>query len=190
MTLADGGFTSLIPINEVNPSVLHRVAEFCCGTPSLDTFLHTQAKDLHIDHLNHTSLLFHNDFGGLAGYIAMGNDSIPLNISEVGELGLSYNIELTSYPAVKIGRLAVHQDLQGQKIGRKILDLAIGQLIGVQTVTAARLMITDAINDSKVVAFYLQCGFEKSLWADNQAKHHTRGKQRTTIKMIRDIYAA
>ncbi|GAC1323641.1 MAG: hypothetical protein NVSMB28_17120 [Collimonas sp.] len=189
MKLLDAGFSALIPINDVADVHLNRIAEFSSGTDGLDFYLHDDAKQFHEDHLSHTSLLFHNDFDGLVGYIALANDAIPLKISEVGNLGLAYQIELNAFPAVKIGRLAVHKDLQGQGVGIRIMELAIGELVGAQTVTTARLMITDAVNNPRVIKFYEKYGFLESFWATDQAKNHSRGKARATIKMIRDIYA-
>jgi ribosomal protein S18 acetylase RimI-like enzyme len=184
------GFTALIPINEVAETELYRLKQFSCGNHSLDSFLHAQAQELHADHLNHTNLLFHEEFGGLVGYITLSNDSIPLKVSEVGDLGLAYQTDLHSFPAVKIGRLAVHADLQRTGVGTRLLDLAIGEIVGAQTVTAARLMITDAVNDPKVIRFYERHGFLESFWATDQARNNGRGRDRATIKMIRDIYGA
>jgi ribosomal protein S18 acetylase RimI-like enzyme len=185
------GFTGLIPIIEVAPEFQSWLDTFTCGRDSLDQFLCEQASALHRDHLSHTSVLFHEDFTGLVGYISMSNDAIPLRTSEVGDLGLAYHLELPAYPAVKIGKLAIHADLQGHGVGEHILNLAVGNLIGSPTVSTARLLITDAVNDDKVIRFYRRCGFEESYWASEQAKHHRapKGKARETLKMLRDIYA-
>lgn len=189
MALCDENFTGLIPIDEVAPEELHRIESFSSGTPSLDDFLKREAADLHAEHLSHTSLIFHSDFDGLVGYITLANDAIPLAGFEIGELGLNCNTALKTFPAVKICRLAVHKDLQRGGIGRRIIELAVGEIVGAQTVTTARIMITDAINEPKVIAFYQRYGFEESIWATDFAKNNQRGKIRATIKMIRDIYA-
>lgn len=187
--LSDTGFTALIPINEVAPSEQFRIRLFSCGTPSLDAFLIDHAKDQHEDHLGHTSVLFHEDFEGMVGYITLSNDAIPLKTSEVGNLGLAYEVKLSAFPAVKIGRMAVHEELQRLGIGQRILDLATGELVGTPTVTTARLLITDAVNDPRVISFYMKARFFESYWAIDQAKNHGKGMERATIKMIRDIYA-
>lgn len=109
MSLSEAGFTALIPISEVAAEIPPRIAEFSSNSPVIDSFLCDSAKNQYCDHLRHTSLLFHENFDGVAGYITLANDAIPLKLSEVGELGLAYKVDLTSYPAVKIGRLAVHK---------------------------------------------------------------------------------
>lgn len=188
MTLSENGFTGLIAISEIAPTELHRLDSFTSGRDELDQFLTQQAVALHGDHLSHTSCLFHTDFPSLVGFITLSNDAIPLNQTEVGELGLAYAVSLTSYPAIKIGRLAVHSELKRQGIGRRILDLAVGEITGQATITASRLLITDAVNDKDILTFYASMGFEESLWATSQSKNHGRAKERATIKMIRDIY--
>lgn len=187
--LSDAGFTALIPINEVAPEEQHRIKDFSCGIPNLDSFLIEQATNLHTDHLGHTSVLFHEDFDGLVGYVTLSNDAIPLKTSEIGGLGLAYEVQLSAFPAIKIGRMAVHKDLQSNGIGQRMLDLATGEIVGTPGVTTARLLITDAVNDPRVISFYTKCGFMESYWAIDQAKNHGKGMERATIKMIRDIYA-
>lgn len=188
--LSDAGFTALIPIDEVAQGELHRLDSFSCGKSDLDDFLRSEAASLHSDHLGHTCLIFHEDFPSVAGYITLSNDAIPLKTSEISDLGLAYEIELPAFPAVKIGRLAIHKDLKRQGIGKRILDLAIGELVGVQTVTTGRLLITDALNEYDVIAFYQKYGFMESYWAADKVKNHGgKSKERPTIKMIRDIYA-
>lgn len=187
--LSNAGFTALISISEVAQGEIHRLDSFSCGKSTLDDFLRSEAANFHSDHLSHTSLLFHEDFPSVAGYITLSNDAIPLKTSEIGDLGLAYETELPAFPAVKIGRLAVHKELKRQGVGKRILDLAIGELVGVQTVTTGRLLITDAINESEVIDFYQKYGFMESYWAAEKEKNHGgKKKERLTIKMIRDIY--
>lgn len=187
--LPEVGFTGLIPLDEVAPQELHRVADFVSGRDGLDEFLRDRALDLHKDRLSSTSVLFHEEFHGLVGYITLANDGIPLTAFEVGELGLSYQCNLEEFPAVKICRLAVHQELQGQGIGRRLFDLALGQILATLQVTSARFLITDAVNEEPVLAFYKSLGFEESYWASEKAKHHTKkGAGRPTIKMLRDLF--
>jgi ribosomal protein S18 acetylase RimI-like enzyme len=186
--LSDEGFTALISINEVTDEADRKVATFTCGNDGLDSFLKEHSRDLHSDHLGHTHLIFHDDFPGLVGFVTLSCDSIPLKTSEVGELGLKYQLGLNAYPAIKIGRLAVHQELQSSGIGQRILDLIIGDIVSANAIAAARILITDAVNDERVIRFYRKYGFEESYWAVDQARNHSKGRERGTIKMIRDIY--
>jgi ribosomal protein S18 acetylase RimI-like enzyme len=184
------GFTALIPLQDVATDELHRLDTFVSGRPELDDFVRSEARQLHDDHLSCTSLIFHDDFAGLVGYITLTNDAIPLTQFEVGQLGLNYNVALPAFPAVKICKLAVHSELQSQGIGKLILELAIGEIVSTHNVSSARFIITDAVNDPRTLAFYERMGFIESYWATEQAKNHKerRAQQRATIKMLLDIY--
>lgn len=188
MQLSEDGFSALIPIDRAAPEAIDFVARFTCGTPTLDDFLIQSARDMHRDFLSRTSLLFHEDFDGLVGYVTLTNDSIPLNIAEIGHMALNYNCSLPSFPAVKVCRLGVHSHLQGQNIGARILDLATGAIVGAESITATRFLIADAINDERVVRFYERYGFTKSIWAEHQHGKDAKRKGVSTIKMIKDIY--
>jgi ribosomal protein S18 acetylase RimI-like enzyme len=185
MVLRVDGFTGLIALDEAAPETQDWIKRFSCGTASLDNFLRNEADDLHQDHLNRTSLLFHEEFEGLVGFVTLTNDSIPLTPYEIGELGLNYECPVTSFPSIKICRLGVHAGLQRQGIGERIVQLVMGGILAATNLTTARFLITDAINDQNVIDFYQKQGFVESYWAKGK-----RGNSNTaTIKMLRDIYA-
>ncbi|SFX63560.1 Acetyltransferase (GNAT) family protein [Janthinobacterium lividum] len=189
MQLSEHGFTGLIPLHDVDPGEIHRIEEFASGSVSLDEYLKKCAHDHYEEHLSSTSVIFHEDFPGLVGYVTLTNDAIRLDIAEVNHLGLSCHVELTSFPAVKICRIAVHKELHGNKIGNRILDLVIGEIVGATGISAARIIITDAINEPKVIEFYSKYGFLESIWSQGQVAQQKRGTVQVTIKMIRDLYA-
>lgn len=193
--LPDAGFTGLIPLHEIDDAFRPWLLQFFSGRPSLDVFLKTGAQDLHDDHLSTTSLIFHENFDGVVAYITLANDAVQLTAFEEGELGLRDHYALRTFPAVKICRLAVHAELQRQGIGELVMELAMGQVIDTQRFCAARLLITDAVNEEAVLRFYKRLGFFDSGWAANEAgkkggqQHHALPLKRETIKMLRDIYA-
>jgi GNAT superfamily N-acetyltransferase len=187
MALAVDGF-GLLPVTEVAPQLL---AEFRCGKDHLDTFL-TEAAHFHQDRLGLTAVVFHRDLPNrVVGYFTLANDALPLTTSEQGELGLHDEVNLNAYPAVKLGRLAVAQELQGQGIGEQIMALIHGEVLDSASLSAARLVILDADNDERVVRFYRKLGYQVSLWAERQAKHSgpRMGGPPATVKMIRDVLA-
>ena len=187
--LSEVGFTGLIPLHEVSEAEMPRVAQFKCGSESLDSFLQSEARDHYLEHLSQTSVIFHEDFAGLVGYVTLTNDAIALDISEVGHLGMNCIVSIPTYPAIKICKLAVHEDLHGIGVGNRILDLVIGEIVGGKGVAACRILITDAVNEPKVIEFYGDYGFLPSVWAKARAGQRKGGTAHLTIKMIRDIYA-
>ncbi len=189
MPLAPDGY-GLLPVVKVDPALL---AAFHCGKPRLDAFLVDDAPQLHRARLGLTTVAFHRDFEGLVvGYFTLANDSLPLTKSEQFAFGVE--VELKSYPAVKLGRLAVAESLQGQRVGKQLMDFVHGEILDSASLSAARLVVLDADADRRVVDFYRSLGYEESLWAENQARNHRTTAPRgstapKTVKMIRDILA-
>lgn len=183
--LSDEGYGCL-PITKVDPTSL---GAFSCGKPHLDEFLTVQALALHGARLGFTNVVFHEQFDGPVGYFTLANDAIKLNNSEKFELGFGEHTELAAFPAVKIGRLAVHQDLQRTGVGAALMTLLLGDILNTAGLSAARLIVVDADNDDAVLGFYRKLGFENSLWAEEIAKNHTKKQVRpATIKMHRDVF--
>jgi hypothetical protein len=72
-------------------------------------------------------------------------------------------------------------------LGAQILERVMGEILDAESLSAARLVIVDADNDPPVLRFYERHGFEKSLWAEKQARNHGGRSPPAAIKMIRDI---
>ncbi len=186
MPLTEDGY-GLLPVIDVDPALLEG---FRCGKTHLDTFL-IQAGDLHRARLGLTTVAFHRDVQGVVGYFTLANDALPLTTSE--QLELNVDIVLKAYPAVKLGRLAVAEHLQGQGLGEQLMAFVHGEIFDSSSLSAARLVILDADNEPRVIAFYKKARYQESLWAESQAKNHGHGGKKgtapTTVKMIRDILA-
>lgn len=188
MPLRDKGY-GLVPVVDVAPLLLER---FDCGKEHLNRFL-VEARTLHADRLGFTAVAFHQDYPGqVIGYFTLANDGLPLTTSEQGELGLCDDVTLSSFPAVKVCRLAVARGLQRQGVGRQLMALVHGEIHDAASLSAARIVIVDADNTPEVVSFYAALGYRNSLWAERQARHHGPAMRRgppQAVKMIRDILA-
>lgn len=161
---------------------------FVCGKPGLDTFLSDGAHTFHQGRIGFTRVVFHSEWKGPVGYFTLANDAIPLTQSENDALGLVDHVGISAFPAVKIGRLAVHQDLHRQGVGSAIMRLILGEVLDLDSLSAARLLVIDADNDDAVLAFYRKHGFVDSLWAiDQRQKLGRRAGRSATIKMHRDV---
>src|SRR3989344_2383313 len=87
-------------------------------------FLLQDALDNQEKRISKTHLFFHKLTGKLAGYITLLTDKISLE----GELKESFRQEGINYrslPALKIGRLCVHDDFLRKGIGTLMVDSAI-----------------------------------------------------------------
>lgn len=184
--LAAGGY-GLLSIDEVPAD---RLEAFDCGKPLLNNFLLNVALPFHQQRLGLTSVVFHREhLSGPIGYFTLSNDAIRLKESEQFALNLDTEVPIGYFPAVKLCRLAVDKELQGQGAGSAIMDLIRGEVLESASNSAARILMLDAENDPPVLNFYKKHGFETSLFAEGMVKHLSTNKTAATIKMWLDILA-
>lgn len=176
----------VLPVTAAPPSLLNR---FDCGKPHLNNFLTDKAPFFHRARLGLTSVVMHSQVDNeVLGYFTLSNDAIKLMTSEELDLGLEDKPGLSHFPAIKIGRLAVTKNCQGNGVGTDILGLAMDQMLLDSAASAARIAVVDADNDDAVVRFYKRNGFVVSLWAEKQATNQgSKTQRRTTVTMLRDI---
>jgi ribosomal protein S18 acetylase RimI-like enzyme len=183
--MLDRGGYGLLPLTQVQPELIDA---FDCGTPHLNEFLQKSAKPLHDYRLGFTSVVFHGDYKGAVGYFTLCNDAIPLSSGEMFEMNIDeHEVALKSFPAVKIGRLAVASELQSHGVGASIMKLLLGEVLDSGTLSTARILVVDADNQTRVISFYEKQGFERSAWAEKQALNHKDKGGRRAVKMLRDI---
>jgi ribosomal protein S18 acetylase RimI-like enzyme len=154
-----------------NESVLNtdtNILPFDCGNLDLNDFLLNDAKNYHIGRLAKTYIF--EDGKKVVAYWSLLNDS--LSIKDFGDditektynkwfsriaNTLKDNKKKKSYPAVKIGRLAVHKDYKFQGIGRNIIDLIVFHFTE-KNVSACKFITVDASKEA--IPFYQKYGFE------------------------------
>lgn len=174
----------MLPLAEADASA---IKGFQCGKPHLDQFLTDAAFDFQVDRLANTWLVFHEDQPALVAYFTLSNDSVQLLAPEQYDLGLRGTDVPRSFPAVKIGRLAVDAALQGQGVGSAVMRLAVGKIVEGVMASAARMVVVDADNDPVVLTYYQRQGFVESQWAQKEHRNHGGKGARHTIKMLRDL---
>lgn len=96
-------------------------------------------------------------------YFSLLNDkisqtTIARNLWRRLRKSLPHEKHLGSYPAVKIGRLAVSVTHKGQGIGTDIVSAVKQMLVNNQAVSASRFLTVDAYKDA--LPFYLKNGFK------------------------------
>ena len=88
-------------------------------------------------------------------------------------------IEYRTYPAIKIGRLAVHKDFQGMHIGSILIDWVVGFCLELRRDIGVRFISVDAYNREKIISFYNDNLFE-SLQPE-------KNKNKNNMPMYRDL---
>jgi len=148
------------------------IKPFDCENKKLNTFIETEAKVL-LKVLGYTTTLLEIEdktvaYYSLANDLLISHDGKELRRRftgvknkihhELWELLLSQK----HYPAVKIGRLAVHKDFQRSGIGSFMLN-SLTESFLVKNKTGCQFLTVDALNTPCVTSFYKKNGFENLL---------------------------
>ena len=133
----------------------HDKRAFRCGVEALDRYLHERAAQ---DARRNVATLFVAEdraTGAIHGFYSLSMASVNLD-----RLPADLSRKLPHYPtvpAVRLGRLAVHVDVQGQGIGTHLMTDAMARSLRSEIAWAAFLV--DA-KDRTAARFYLQFGFQ------------------------------
>lgn len=138
------------------------IKPFKCPDNDLNEFLFDDAKHCQKELLTVTYLLEYMEQNKTAAYFSLLADKITFNPDEKGMWNkLNRNIPNSkrrrSYPAVKIGRLAVSEEFAGNGLGTFILDNIKYAFANVKRL-GCRFVTVDAL--STAVAFYEKNGFQ------------------------------
>ena len=159
---------SKLEIIKADKDILHSI-EFDCGDEDLNEFL---LEDSFINIENSLSkiylCLYENQ---IVAFFSLSADSIKINEK--------LEIEYRTYPAIKIGRLAVHKDFQGMHIGSILIDWVVGFCLELRRDIGVRFISVDAYNREKIISFYNDNLFE-SLQPE-------KNKNKNNMPMYRDL---
>lgn len=146
--------------------------KFSLGTPEaqpLKSFLKKQAKDYHHKNVAKTFVLVDSpDDSRVLGYLTLVCSEIKneasTRLDDCGDAN-----KYTSFPAIKIARLAVHNDLQRGGYGRTVMDWCIRHVVeNIMPHAGCRFLVADAKHSA--VSFYKKCGFTL-LESEDKSKH-------------------
>ena len=164
-----------IPFDNLSFSLLNgdvEVSLFQCREPDLTEFLIEDALENQAARLSVTRIVSYE--GQVAGFFTLTNDCIIRKCvsDDDGEEWYPY----PHYPALKIARLATHQEFEGRGIGRAMLLKTVAIAMRLSQYVGCRMITVDAKPDSE--GFYLKYGFQKALMK----------KKNDTIPLYRDFY--
>lgn len=142
------------------------IKPFDCNDEDLNDFLIHEAKKYYKEHLATTFIIENNDI--TVAYYSILNDSLRIENEKFASKSklkrflknlVSHNKRhLNYFPAVKIGRLAVSNNIQKLGLGTIIVNNIIKYSIGINNECACKLITVDAY--SKSLSFYEKAGFE------------------------------
>lgn len=137
-------------------TVGYTLKSFDCNVSDLNSFFYDDALNYLAQLLAVTYVL--EDESNTIAYFSLLNDKIINRDSETKQIisnALTRKIpnekRWDSYPAVKIGRFAIHKDYQKQGIGTKLVNF-VKQFFTIKNKTGCRFITVDAY--SKATDFY------------------------------------
>jgi GNAT superfamily N-acetyltransferase len=133
----------------------HDLSEFECGEPALDDWLRRRALPNEESGASRTYVVC----VGLqvVGYYALAVGAVA-HAESPGRVRRNMPDPL---PVMVIGRLAVHKDFQGKKIGPGLLRDAILRTLQAAEIAGVRAILVHAISE-RAQRFYEDCGFISS----------------------------
>ena len=136
----------------------HDKTGFECGVEALDRYLKKQAKQDIKRRISRVFVATKPDKPkAVIGYYTLSTLSIELN--QLPEK-LARKLPKHPVPAALLGRLAVSNAAQGQRVGKLLLADATKRTLAVSDQIAIYAMVVDVINDN-VKGFYEQFGFTR-----------------------------
>ena len=156
----------------------HPIKSFDCSNSDLNDFLFDDAL-LYTKYRNYITYIIGNNDETIA-YYSLANDSLRLSpqndeelleqlmpiIEDAPDEYVSDMINSASFPAVKIGRLAVNHKYQKLGIGTFILNAIIDSFIG-ENKTGCQFITVESINTPGINHFYQRNGFNYLTIADH-----------------------
>jgi len=132
----------------------HDLAAFHSGKPELDTWLRESATHVEANRTGRTFVWHAGDqrvvaYFTLAAHLLRRAD-LPRKLGRGSP---------DAIPAVLLARLALDKSLHGQGLGGELLHDALSRAVHAAKTVAARLVVTDAI-DEEAAAFYQRYGFQ------------------------------
>ena len=130
----------------------HNLSGFECGEPSLDDWLSRRALQNEKSGASRTYVVCSGQ--QVVGYYALAVGAVA-NAHAPGRVRRNMPDPV---PVMVIGRLAVHKDYQGKKIGPSLLRDAVLRTLQAADIAGIRAILVHAISE-RARQFYEECGF-------------------------------
>jgi GNAT superfamily N-acetyltransferase len=136
----------------------HNRDGFMCGEHTLDVYLRQQAAQHHRDGISTTHVLVDDTKPVcILGYYSLS--AAQLLLTDLQEADRKH---LPNYPvpAIRMGRLAVSANEQGNGHGDYLLAHAVARCLGLREQLGVRVLLVDALHE-KAARFYHAYGFRE-----------------------------
>ncbi|MGB8010253.1 MAG: GNAT family N-acetyltransferase [Terriglobales bacterium] len=133
----------------------HDLSDFDCGEPSLDDWLRRRALQNEESGASRTYVVCTGQ--QVIGYYALAVGAVA-HAEAPGRVRRNMPDPV---PVMVIGRLAIHKDFQGKKIGPALLRDAVLRTLQAAEIAGVRAILVHAISE-RARQFYEDCGFTAS----------------------------
>lgn len=159
---------------------IHDRSAFACGTEELDAFLQQFAMRHREAGISKTMVLPATDNdANICAYYTLSHTEIERQILPKA---LAKKLPRYPIPVMLIAQLAVHQDAQGQGLGKVSLIAALHHAYDVNMHLPSYAVVVDALDDG-VQGFYEQYGFEPL------DTHNRRTRLFLSMKTVAQLFA-
>ena len=134
----------------------HKKQAFDCGKPSLNHYLHTQAKQ-DVKKMVSACFVMTDAEDNIKGYYTLSNASIPREFLPE-RLRKQMPPSYKDLPATLLGRLAVALAYKGQGLGKQLLVDALRRAYETSQSIGSMAVVVDPL-DAEAVQFYVKYGF-------------------------------
>ncbi|TVR31079.1 MAG: GNAT family N-acetyltransferase [Nitriliruptor sp.] len=133
----------------------HDRSTFRCGRDELDEWFHTAAMQAQQRNRSARTTVLIDD-GTVVGFYSLASHAVAFRAAPQQLVrGVP---RYDAVPAVRLARLAIHEDHQGQGLGERLLATAVHDVLAAAEHVGIVLMTVDAI-DEAAAAFYERYGF-------------------------------
>lgn len=159
---------------------LIKESKFCCGNTELDSFLKEELESHRTFMFTQSTLIIYEE-KRIIGYFSLQADAIKLSDEErkVFEAkGFGYR----TFPAVKIGRLAIDKEFARGGIGTLALQVITGIVRANHENIASRFITVDSKKTREALDFYMK----KHNFVENEV--YNKNPDRETVSLRYDLY--
>jgi len=145
----------------------------CSKDADIHSFFHGEFDDYSYQLLGKSYCFITKQDNRMVAAFTVANSSIRVdNIPKPKRNKLNRKIpfskQRSQYPAVLVGQLVVFDDFHGMDIGQEMMDFIKAWFIDPLNKTGCRYIVVDAVNNEKVLQFYLDNGFDFIFASDEE----------------------
>ena len=147
-------------IEKLDERHLGLLGKFETDVKDLKDFLVEDAYNNQQLGISTTYLWFYNPTNELVAYVTVLTDAIRVHGTQLGKMFVDMGVQYKTLPALKIGRMCVHEKYCGRGIGTYIIQYVMHILLEINEKSGCRFIVLDAKTDTGAHRFYTKSGFQ------------------------------